>query len=262
MKDTETQPTPVVSLVGVDKVYGSGPTRVVALSAVSLDLAAGEFIAVMGPSGSGKSTLLHCAAGLDRINRGQILIAGRLIGRLSDRQLSFLRRQYCGFVFQSYNLVPTMNVFDNICLPDAIAGQRRDRSEVIELADQLGLSDRLKHHPHELSGGQQQRVAVARALVRRPPVVFADEPTGNLDTKASADLLAILKEGSKARNQGIIMVTHDPLIAAAADRVIILRDGVIVDQVRRPTTASIRQRLNRLESAVTKSNNQGRRQNK
>jgi len=212
----------VVDLV---KVYGTGDTEVRALDGVTVAFPAGRLTAIMGPSGSGKSTLLHCVAGLDTVTSGQVFVAGTELGGLSDRALTVLRRDHIGFVFQSFNLVPTLTAYENIVLPSSLAGRRPDAAWVTSVIETVGLADRLKHRPSELSGGQQQRVAVARALAGRPAVVFADEPTGNLDSRSSREVLALLRGAVDDLGQSVVMVTHDPVAAAAADEVVSLADG-------------------------------------
>ena len=225
--------------VAAVKVYGRGDTTVRALDGVTLDFGKGCFTAIMGPSGSGKSTLLHCVAGLDRLTSGQVYIGDVELGSLSDKQLTLLRRKKVGFIFQSYNLVPTLNALDNIILPLTIAGQKPDATTVGDVVRITALGDRLKHRPSELSGGQQQRVAAARALVSRPDIIFADEPTGNLDSRSSGELLDFLRHAVSDLGQTIAMVTHDPLAAAHADRVVFLADGRIVDEMRAPTADAV-----------------------
>ncbi len=221
-------------VVGLSKTYGTGEAVVRALDGVTLDLHAGEFTAVMGPSGSGKSTLMHVCAALDQPTAGEVLIGGTSIGSLSDKQLTLLRRDEIGFVFQSFNLVPTLSAEENITLPLAIAGKKPDAAWFEQVIATVGLAGRLKHKPNELSGGQQQRVAVARALVSRPRIVFADEPTGNLDSKAGAEVLQLLRDAVDEHGQTVVMVTHDPVAAAYTDRVVFLADGKVVDEVRDP----------------------------
>ena len=229
------------------KTYGEGPARGTALDDVSLDLVAGEFTAVMGPSGSGKSTLVHCCAALDRGDTGEVWIGEQELGRLKDAALTRLRRDEIGFVFQSYNLVPTLTAEENIRLPLAIAGRRADPDWFATVVDTVRLGDRLRHKPNELSGGQQQRVAVARALVMRPAVVFADEPTGNLDSASGRDVLALLRRAVDEFGQTIVMVTHDPNAAAVADRVLFLADGRLVDDHRGLDAAGILDHLKALQ---------------
>ena len=220
-------PTPRPAVVAVDlvKTYGSGETAVTALGGVSASFTAGRFSAIMGPSGSGKSTLLHCLAGLDTVDSGKVLIGDTDITRLKDKQLTRLRRSAIGFVFQSFNLLPTLTAAENIELPLRIAGRRLDRDWLDSIVRTLGLGDRLRHRPSELSGGQQQRVAIARALVTHPVVVFADEPTGNLDSRAGQELLGLLRHSVTELGQTIVMVTHDPVAASHADGVLFLADG-------------------------------------
>ena len=220
---------------GLTKVYGEGDTAVKALDGVSVDFAAGEFSAIMGPSGSGKSTLMHCMAGLDRVTAGQVFIGDTELSQLHDKELTRLRRDKVGFVFQAYNLVPTLTALENITLPIDIAGRDPDQAWLDKLIDTIGLRPRLSHRPSELSGGQQQRVAAARALASKPAIVFADEPTGNLDSKASSEVLGFLRQSVTDFGQTIVMVTHDPVAAGYAQRVVFLVDGRIVDEMRDPT---------------------------
>ena len=243
-------PTPPILIDGLTKTYGRSETVVQALSGVDLTVARGEFLAVMGPSGSGKSSLLHCAAGLDQPSGGQVKLMGVDLARLSDRQLSHFRRRRLGFIFQAYNLVPTLTAFDNIQLAQAIAGRPRDLPAIRQLAQQLGLAERLSHRPGELSGGQQQRVAVARALINQPTIIFADEPTGNLDSRATADLIGFLAQVTVDRALSLVMVTHNPQVAARAARVVFLQDGRIVSQLTKPTVERVFQELSRLEAPV------------
>jgi putative ABC transport system ATP-binding protein len=231
--------TPAVHTVDAVKIYGHGETAVRALDGISVSMARGHFTAIMGPSGSGKSTLLHCLAGLDRLTSGEIYIGDTELGSLPEKQLTLLRRDRVGFIFQSFNLVPTLNAADNILLPLSIAGRQPDKAWYDQVVDVLNLHPRLHHLPKELSGGQQQRVAAARALVSRPDIVFADEPSGNLDANASAELLRFLQSAAKQFGQTIIMVTHDPNAAAFADRVVFLGDGRIVDDLSNPTVDAI-----------------------
>ncbi|WP_434993946.1 ABC transporter ATP-binding protein [Arthrobacter sp. Ld5] len=221
-------PTGAVSARAVTKSYGTGETAVHALRDVSLDFEAGRFTAIMGPSGSGKSTLMHCLAGLDSIDAGRLWIGGTEITGLPDADLTRLRRERVGFVFQAFNLVPTLTAEQNITLPVALAGGTVDAGWLRRISASLGLDDRLSHRPHELSGGQQQRVAVARALLTRPDVIFGDEPTGNLDSATGAEVLALLRRSCREMGQSIIMVTHDPVAASYADRVVLMRDGTLV----------------------------------
>jgi len=232
----------------VVKVYGAGPAAVTALDHVSVSFATGRFSAIMGPSGSGKSTLMHCLAGLDRVTSGRIIIAGTELGPLNDRQLTNLRRDEVGFVFQAYNLLPTLNALENIMLPLDIAGRRPDQAWLDEVIDAVGLRDRLRHRPSELSGGQQQRVAAARALASRPKIVFADEPTGNLDSRSSGEVLGFLRRSVDEMGQTIVMVTHDPTAAGYADRVVFLADGRIVDEMTEPTAERVLDRMKTMEA--------------
>ena len=225
------------------RTYGSGPARVVALDGVSVDLHSGEFTAIMGPSGSGKSTLMHCAAALDSADSGSVEIDGTPLAGMKDKQLTRLRRDSLGFVFQAFNLVPTLTAEENILLPLAIAGRKPDPAWYATVLDAVGLRDRLGHRPNELSGGQQQRVAVARALVSRPTIVFADEPTGNLDSRSGAEVLALLRRTVSEFGQTVVMVTHDPVAAAHTDRVVFLADGRVVDELREPTPELITERM-------------------
>jgi putative ABC transport system ATP-binding protein len=224
---TISSPT-VVTASDLTRRYGGGDTAVDALRGVSLDVAQGQLTAIMGPSGSGKSTLMHILAGLDRPTTGDVSVAGTAIGNLNDAQLTKLRREHIGFVFQFFNLLPMLTAKDNILLPLSIAGEKPDRAWVDQLVAKVGLSDRLSHRPSEMSGGQQQRVAIARALVSRPTVMFADEPTGNLDSTTSSEILALLRESVTSYGQTTVMVTHDASAAAIADRILFLADGRIV----------------------------------
>jgi len=220
--------TAAVAATALTRTYGAGASAVHALRGVSLEIPAGQFTAVMGPSGSGKSTLMHLLAGLDTPDGGQVHIGGQDITRMSDRELTKLRRRHIGFVFQSFNLLPTLSAQENVVLPLAIAGRRPDAAELDALLERMGLIERRDHRPAELSGGQQQRVAVARALIARPTVLFADEPTGNLDSTAGAEVLGLLRDAVDRDGQTTIMVTHDPRAAAIADRVLSLADGRVV----------------------------------
>jgi len=232
--------------VDLVKVYGKGDAKVTALGGVSIDFPRRQFSAIMGPSGSGKSTLLHILAGLDSPTSGHVFIGDTDLGTLNEKKLTLLRREKVGFVFQSYNLVPTLTASENITLPLDIAGTDHDRSWLDTVIDTVGLRDRLSHHPSELSGGQQQRVAAARALATRPEIVYADEPTGNLDSKAGAELLGFLKRAVREFEQTIVMVTHDPQAAGYADRVVFLADGLIVDEMAEPTADSVLDRMKSL----------------
>jgi putative ABC transport system ATP-binding protein len=228
------------------KVYGHGGTEVRALDDVTVELPAGQFTAVMGPSGSGKSTLMHCLAGLDTLTSGKAFIGGIDLGSLSDRELTRVRREQVGFIFQAYNLVPTLSAKENITLPMDLARRKADRAWLASVIDTVGLGDRLKHRPSELSGGQQQRVAVARALAGRPQVIFADEPTGNLDSHAGGEILQFMRSAVTNLGQTIVMVTHDPGAAAFADAVLFLADGRIVDRIVRPTATTVLDRMKAL----------------
>ena len=235
-----------VRLESVSKVYGSGQNSVPALRELSLRLAKGSFTAVMGPSGSGKSTFLHCAAGLDRPTSGSIHLGDRDLGTLSEDALSRLRRERIGFVFQSFNLVPSLTAAQNITLPLRLAKQKANKAWLQEVIARVGLADRVKHKPGELSGGQQQRVAIARALVAQPEVIFADEPTGALDTRTGKDILSLLREAVDGLEQTVVMVTHDPIAAAYADLVVFLADGQIVDTMDEPSSERVAERMTHL----------------
>ncbi|GAQ66531.1 MULTISPECIES: ABC transporter ATP-binding protein [Streptomyces] len=240
-------PPPAASAVDLTKVYGTGARRVVALDRVSVSFARGQFTAIMGPSGSGKSTLMQCLAGLDSPTSGSARIGAMELSRLSDRRSTLLRRDRIGFIFQAFHLLPTLTVAENITLPLGIAGRRPDPQWLEQVVTALGLSDRLTHRPGELSGGQQQRVACARALAGRPEIVFADEPTGNLDTRAGAEVLSLLSWLVHHLGQTIVMVTHDPAAAAYADRVVFLADGHVVDDLWRPDTGRLLERMKRFD---------------
>jgi putative ABC transport system ATP-binding protein len=231
----------------VSKVYGRGDTRVEALRSVDVEIERGRYTAVMGPSGSGKSTLMHCLAGLDSITDGRIWLGETELTGLSDRALTRLRRDEVGFVFQAFNLIPTLTALENITLPIDIAGRRPDRDWVDTVIDAIGLRDRLGHRPSELSGGQQQRVACARALAGRPQIVFADEPTGNLDSRSGTEVLTLLRRSVTEFDQTVVMVTHDPAAAAYADRVLFLADGAIVDELTDPSASLVLDRMKTLE---------------
>jgi putative ABC transport system ATP-binding protein len=236
---TDTITGHAASAVGVRKAYGTGATAVTALDGVSVDIGRGEFTAIMGPSGSGKSTLMHCLAGLDTVDSGEIRIGETLLGSLGDKGLADLRRGRVGFVFQQFNLLPMLSAAENITLPLAIAKREVDPEWFATVVDAVGLADRLTHRPSELSGGQQQRVACARALLPKPDVIFADEPTGNLDSRASTEILRFLSRSVREFNQTIVMVTHDPSAAAYADRVVLLADGRIAGDISDPTPESV-----------------------
>jgi putative ABC transport system ATP-binding protein len=227
----------------VRKVYGRGDASVVALDGVSIDFAAGEFTAIMGPSGSGKSTLMHIVAGLDSLTSGRAFIGDIELSRLDDRRLTRLRRDHVGFIFQAFNLVPTLTALENVTLPARLAGRKVDPAWLDQVIATLGLETRLKHRPSELSGGQQQRVAVARAVVARPAIIFGDEPTGNLDSRSGAEVLSFLRRAVDDFHQTIVMVTHDPVAASYADRVVFLADGRIVDEMLDPSASSVLDRM-------------------
>jgi putative ABC transport system ATP-binding protein len=243
--DTITQPKSrsAASVVDGTKVYGKGATQVRALDGVTLDFDAGQFSAIMGPSGSGKSTLVHCVAGLDTLTSGEVRVGGIDLMHLDDKHLTLLRRDRIGFVFQAFNLVPTLTALENITLPAMLAGRKPDKDWLGTVVQTVGLGGRLAHRPSELSGGQQQRVAVARALVARPEIVFADEPTGNLDSHAGAEILAFMGHAARDLHQTIVMVTHDPVAASYAGRVVFLNDGRIVDEMAEPTADRVLDRM-------------------
>jgi putative ABC transport system ATP-binding protein len=234
-------------VVDAVKVYGGGDTAVRALDGVDVSFPAGRFTAIMGPSGSGKSTLMHCAAGLDTLTSGAAWIGDTELGALDDRRLTLLRRDRVGFVFQAFNLVPTLTVAENITLPLDLAGRRGDPEWIDALIDVVGLRDRLHHRPSQLSGGQQQRVAVARAFAGRPEVVFADEPTGNLDSRSGAEVLGLLGSAVRDMDRTVVMVTHDPVAAAHADEVLFLADGRLVDRMESPTADRVLDRMKAFE---------------
>jgi putative ABC transport system ATP-binding protein len=234
--------------VHATKVYGSGSTEVRALDDVSVDLPGGRFTAVMGPSGSGKSTLMHCVAGLDSLTSGQVFLGPLELGTLSDKELTLVRREQVGFVFQAFNLVPTLTAIENITLPLDLAGAKPDRDWLDGVIATVGLGDRLTHRPAELSGGQQQRVAVARALASRPQIVFADEPTGNLDSRAGAEILGFMAAAVRDMGQTVVMVTHDPVAAAYADSVVFLADGRVAGHLADPTSQSVLDTLKGLKA--------------
>jgi putative ABC transport system ATP-binding protein len=239
--------TEVVGLSSVTKLYGGGDNAVAALREVSLGFAKSSFTAVMGPSGSGKSTLLHCAAGLDRPTSGSVRLAGVDLGDLGESALSRLRREHVGFVFQSFNLVPSLSAVDNITLPLRLGRRSPDTGWLREVVDRVGLADRLRHKPGELSGGQQQRVAIARALVTRPDVIFADEPTGALDLRTGRHILRLLREAVEHLEQTVVMVTHDPVAASHADAVVFLADGAVVGTLTSPSAEQVAERMTQLE---------------
>ena len=238
--------------VEVTKIYGEGGTRVVALDAVSCELQRGRFTAIMGPSGSGKSTLMHCLAGLDSINSGQVFLGDTDITSLDDKALTIVRRDRVGFVFQAYNLIPTLTALENIRLPLDLAGRASDEQWLDTVIDTIGLRDRLGHRPAELSGGQQQRVACARAMASRPEVIFADEPTGNLDSRSGGEVLSFLRKSVDETGQTIVMVTHDAAAASFADRALFLADGRIVDELEGPTADRVLDKMKHLDVMPTK----------
>ncbi|WP_030885076.1 ABC transporter ATP-binding protein [Streptomyces sp. NRRL F-5053] len=241
---------PAARAEGLSKIYGAGETRVVALDSVSVEFARGRFTAIMGPSGSGKSTLMHCMAGLDTVSAGSARIGERELSGLTDRQLTRLRRDSVGFVFQSFHLLPTLTALENITLPLALAGRRPDERWLETVVATVGLSARLRHRPAQLSGGQQQRVAVARALVSRPEIVFADEPTGNLDSRSGSEILGFLRESVRELGHTVVMVTHDPVAAARADRVVFLADGRITDELHAPAPGDVLERMRRFDAGA------------
>ena len=241
------QNQPAARARALTKVYGDGDSRVVALSSVDVDFHSGRFTAIMGPSGSGKSTLMHCVAGLDEPTSGEVFLGDAELAGMSDNQLTALRRDRVGFVFQAFNLLPTLTAWENITLPLDLAGREPDRELADAIVDAVGLRDRLHHRPAQLSGGQQQRVACARALITNPDVVFADEPTGALDSRSSADLLDLLRASVDRFGRTVVMVTHEPAAAAYADRVLFLADGRLVGELTSPTAASVLDRMKHLE---------------
>jgi putative ABC transport system ATP-binding protein len=245
---TTLPPTKTTAARALDasKVYGEGEATVKALDHISVDFATGDYTAIMGPSGSGKSTLLHCLAGLDRVTSGQVFLGDLEIASMPEKELTKVRRDRIGFVFQAFNLIPTLNAIENITLPMSLAGRKPDEQWLNTVIDTVRLRDRLKHRPSELSGGQQQRVAVARALASRPEIIFADEPTGNLDSHSGAEILGFMRNAVRDFGQTIVMVTHDPNAAAYSDRVVFLNDGQIVDEIVQPTTDSVLDKMRSL----------------
>jgi len=239
MTDAVVTTRPAARAEGATKIYGSGDTRVCALDGVDVSFEEGVFTAIMGPSGSGKSTLMHCMAGLDTLTEGEVFIEDIALSRLSERNLTLLRRDNIGFVFQSFNLVPTLTAMENITLPMDLAGEDPDEAWLANVIESVGLADRTSHRPNELSGGQQQRVAVSRALATRPKIIFADEPTGNLDSITGAEILEFMRGAVDDFGQTIVMVTHDAAAAAYADRVVFLVDGKIVDEMADPTADTV-----------------------
>jgi putative ABC transport system ATP-binding protein len=242
-REVRSRPGVAASVAHGTKVYGKGATEVRALDGVTVEFADGQFSAIMGPSGSGKSTLVHCVAGLDTLTSGEVRLAGIDLTRLDDKRLTLLRRDRIGFVFQAFNLIPTLTALENITLPARLARRDPDQAWLDTVVQTVGLGGRLAHRPGELSGGQQQRVAVARALVARPEIVFADEPTGNLDSRAGADILGFMRSAARDLGQTVVMVTHDPVAASYASRVVFLNDGRIVDQMTEPTAERVLDRM-------------------
>jgi putative ABC transport system ATP-binding protein len=251
---TTTSPTTTAvaaRAVGATKVYGQGETEVRALDGVDVEFERSAFTAIMGPSGSGKSTLLHCIAGLDKLTSGHVFLGDIELSALNEKHLTAVRRDRIGFVFQAYNLIPTLTALENITLPLALAGRQPDQAWLDRVVDIVGLRDRVKHRPSELSGGQQQRVAVARALAGRPEIIFADEPTGNLDSKASAEILDFMRRAVEDFGNTIVMVTHDPSAASYASRVVFLADGSVTDELADPNPDAILDRMRRLGGAAS-----------
>ena len=245
---TDVSTVAAAGAINASKIYGKDDSEVRALDDVTVDFALGQFTAIMGPSGSGKSTLMHCLAGLDALTSGRVLIGDTDLAQLDDKQLTSLRREKVGFIFQAYNLIPTLSALENITLPMDLGGVKPDQEWLDTVIDKMNLRNRLSHRPSELSGGQQQRVAVARALASRPQIIFADEPTGNLDSKTGAEILAFMKHAVTDFHQTIVMVTHDPVAAAYADRVIFLADGKVVAEIDNPTAELVLDRMKRLGS--------------
>ena len=240
--------SPAARAVGATKIYGQGDTKVTALNDVSVDFARGQFTAIMGPSGSGKSTLMHCLAALDDLTEGSVYLGEIELTGMGDRELTELRRDKIGFIFQSFNLIPTLTAKENIVLPASIAGRTTDKEWFDQVIEILGIGDRLGHRPSEMSGGQQQRVAAARALASRPEIIFGDEPSGNLDSKSGAELLGFMRQAVDEHGQTIVMVTHDAISASYADRIVFLGDGKIVDEMLEPTAEKILDRIKTLEA--------------
>jgi putative ABC transport system ATP-binding protein len=243
--ETERAHPAAARTVDAYKIYGKGQTEVRALDGVTVEFEQGRFTAIMGPSGSGKSTLLHCIAGLDSLTSGKAYIGDRDLSELDDRHLTILRRDEVGFVFQSFNLIPTLTAIENIKLPLLLAGRKGEHAWIDEVVGTVHLGDRLQHRPNELSGGQQQRVAVARALASKPKIIFADEPTGNLDSKSGAEILRFMQDAVTDLQQTIVMVTHDPGAASYADRIVFLADGKVVDEMLQPTAERVLERMKR-----------------
>ena len=250
MTDVDTELTVAARAVDLHKTYGSGDSEVRALDGVTLDLYAGQFTAVMGPSGSGKSTLMHCLAALDAPTSGEAVVDGVALSSLKDTQLTTLRRERVGFVFQAFNLIPTLTARENILLPLSLAGRSPDQDWFDQVIDAVGIRDRLRHRPSELSGGQQQRVACARALASQPRIVFADEPTGNLDSTSSGEILAFLRRSVDEFGQTVVMVTHDAVAASYCDRVVFLADGRVVDELNRPDREQVLEHMAALQTAA------------
>jgi len=246
MDMTQVASHPAAAALNASKIYGKDDSEVRALDDVTVDFQLGHFTAIMGPSGSGKSTLMHCLAGLDSLTSGSVCIGDTDLAQLDDKQLTTLRREKVGFIFQAYNLIPTLTALENITLPMDLGGLKPEQEWLDTVIDAMNLRNRLSHRPSELSGGQQQRVAVARALASRPQIIFADEPTGNLDSKTGAEILSFMKHAVTDLRQTIVMVTHDPVAAAYADRVIFLADGKVVDEVNNPTSELVLDRMKRL----------------
>ena len=247
MTSITTAPPAVIAAGTLDavKIYGKGENEVRALDGVTVQFYKGQFTAIMGPSGSGKSTLMHCVAGLDTMTTGKVYIGDTMLETLSERQLTQLRRDSVGFIFQAFNLVPTLSALENIVLPMSLAGRKPDQVWLDNVIDTVGLRNRLSHRPSELSGGQQQRVAVARALATKPDIIFADEPTGNVDSRTGAEILDFMRRAVREFGQTIVMVTHDPVAASYADRALFLADGVIVDEMAEPTAERVLDRIKR-----------------
>ncbi len=248
MTETITPPSVDVAARAIDasKIYGSGEAEVKALDAITVQFQTGRLTAIMGPSGSGKSTLLHCMAGLDRLSSGQIFLGDVEISRAGEKELTLIRRDKLGFIFQAYNLIPTLNALENMTLPMSLAGRKPDPAWLDTIVDTVRLKDRLTHRPAELSGGQQQRVAVGRALLSKPSLIFADEPTGNLDSRSGAEILSFMRKAVDDLGQTIVMVTHDPIAAGYADRVVFLADGAIVDELLSPTADTVLDKMKSL----------------
>jgi putative ABC transport system ATP-binding protein len=248
MTSTTSTLVAAAAALNASKIYGKDDSEVRALDDVTVDFAEGQFTAIMGPSGSGKSTLMHCLAGLDTLTSGKVFVDGTDLSGLSDRELTVLRREQVGFIFQAYNLIPTLTALENITLPLDLGGVDVDQAWLNDVVHAVKLESRLTHRPSELSGGQQQRVAVARALASRPKIIFADEPTGNLDSRSGAEILAFMRHAVSDLGQTIVMVTHDPVAAAYADRVVFLADGKVVDEITSPTSEQVLDRMKKLGS--------------